>query len=200
MASVDFYFDFGSPNAYFSYRVLPQIAERTGANIIYKPVLLGGIFKATGNQSPFMAYGNVQAKIEYDMIEIERFIQRHKLNKFKFNSSFPVNTLLLMRGAIWAEREGRLADYIEAGMTAMWEADQNMGDGEVFAAWFSKHGFDGQAILAATQDPEIKQGLMDATNAGVERKLFGIPTFFVGDEIYFGKDRLWMVEEALAAS
>jgi 2-hydroxychromene-2-carboxylate isomerase len=194
---LDFIFDFGSPNAYLAYRALPPLLERTGAVLNIIPCLLGGIFKATGNQPPLMAYGNVKAKIDYEQLEIQRFVDRHGLHDYRFNPHFPVNTLLLMRGCIHAQNSDSLAPYVEAGLRCMWETGLKMDDPRVFAAAMTEAGLDGEAILAATQDPAIKAQLIDNTRSAVERGCFGIPTFYVGDDMFFGKDRLAQVEEAL---
>jgi 2-hydroxychromene-2-carboxylate isomerase len=194
---IDFIFDFASPNAYFSYKALPQLLERSGATLNILPCLLGGIFKETGNQPPMVAFANVKGKMEYEMLESERFVNRHGLTHFKFNSSFPVNTLLLMRGALVAESDGRLPEYVEAGLRLMWEDDKKMDDVEVFVSGMDASGFDGEDIVKRTQDAEIKSRLIANTNAAVSRGVFGIPTFFVGNEMFFGKDRLHQVEEAL---
>ncbi len=195
--TVDFIFDFGSPNAYLAYKVLPAILERTGAKMKIIPSLLGGIFKATNNQSPMMAFGGVKGKLEYENLETRRFIKKHGLAAFKMNPHFPVNTLILMRGAIYAEREGFLDAYVEAGLKAMWEDGQKMDDPEVFVSVMNGAGLDGAAILEGTQEPDVKAGLIANTEAAVGRGVFGIPTFFVGDEMYFGKNTLSHVEEAL---
>ena len=196
--TVDFIFDFGSPNAYLAYRVLPAILERTGAKMKLIPSLLGGIFKATNNQSPMMAFGGVKGKLEYENLETRRFIKKHGLTDFKMNPHFPVNTLTLMRGAIYAEREGFLDAYVQAGLKAMWEDGQKMDDPEVFVSVMNEAGLDGAAILAGTQEPDAKAGLIANTEAAVGRGVFGIPTFFVGDEMYFGKNTLGEVEAALS--
>ena len=198
--TVDFIFDFGSPNAYLANQVLPAIAERTGARVNYIPCLLGGIFKATGNQAPMVAFGNVKGKLAYEQLEMKRFIEKHGVERFRFNPHFPVNTLMLVRGAIVAQEDDRLPEYIEAGLRAMWEDGLKMDDTEVFAAAFSKAGFDGEELLRRTQEKPVKERLIANTEAAVERGCFGIPTFFVGDEMYFGKDRLEQVEEALRQS
>ena len=195
--TVDFIFDFGSPNAYLAYKVLPVILERTGAKMKIIPSLLGGIFKATNNQSPMMAFGGVKGKLEYENLETRRFIKKHGLTAFKMNPHFPVNTLILMRGAIYAEREGFLDAYVEAGLKAMWEDGQKMDDPEVFVSVMNDASLDGAAILAGTQEPDVKTGLIANTEAAVGRGVFGIPTFFVGDEMYFGKNTLSEVEEGL---
>jgi 2-hydroxychromene-2-carboxylate isomerase len=197
---VDFIFDFASPNAYFSYKVLPQIVERSGATLNISPCLLGGIFKETGNQPPMVTFAKVKGKMEYEMLESERFVTRHGLTRFKFNSSFPVNTLLLMRGALVAEGDGRLSEYVDAGLRSMWEDDKKMDDVEVFVSEMDASGFDGEDIVKRTQDAEIKSRLIANTNAAVSRGVFGIPTFFVGNEMFFGKDRLHQVEETLKIS
>lgn len=198
--SVDFIFDFASPNAYLVHRVLPGIANRTGATFNYIPCLLGGIFKATGNQAPMIAFAPIPNKLAYEQLEFGRFIAKHQLSDFTFNPHFPVNTVLLQRGALVAERDGQLMDYVEVGLHHMWEAPKNMSDPEVFAAAMRESGFDGAALVAGTQDPAIKQKLIDNTAAAVERGAFGIPTFYVGDEMFFGKERLDQVEEAIAPS
>ena len=195
---LEFMFDFGSPNAYLSYKILPPILERTGASLEIIPCLLGGIFKATGNQAPMMAFGHIKNKMDYEQLEMQRFIARHGLSAFQFNPHFPVNTLVLMRGAVAAAEDGVLEPYIDAGLAAMWELGLKMDDPEVFVQAMNDAGLDGAGLLEKTQDPDIKARLISNTEKAVERGAFGIPTFFVGDEIYFGKDRLELVEEALA--
>ena len=196
--TLELIFDFGSPNAYLTLRVLPDLLDRTGASLTITPCLLGGIFKATGNQAPMLQYAGVPAKLAYENLEMRRFIERHGLTRFRFNPHFPINTLLIMRGAIVAEDEGNLDDYIDAVNRAMWEEGLKMDDPEVATAFLSANGFDGPALLARTQEPAIKAKLAANTEAAVARGVFGIPTFFVGDQMFFGKDRLGQVEEALA--
>ena len=196
--TVDFIFDFGSPNAYLSMKVLPSVLERTGADLNLIPCLLGGIFKATGNQSPVQAFGGVKGKVEYENLEMMRFIRKHQISAFRMNPHFPVNTLVLMRGAMVAAQDDNLSAYVDAGLKAMWEEGQKMDDPEVFVSVMTKAGFDGADILARTQDPDVKAALVANTEAAVARGVFGIPTFFVGDEMFFGKDRLGQVEEALS--
>lgn len=196
--TVDFIFDFGSPNAYLSWKLLPDIAARQGASIRLIPCLLGGIFKATGNQAPMIAFGGIKGKMDYEMLETRRFIAAHGLTAFRFNPHFPVNTLLLMRGMIAAQRMGVAETYLEAMLKGMWENGQKLDDPEVFVATANAASLDGSALLAATGDPEVKAELVANTEAAVARGTFGIPTFFVGDEIYFGKERLGQVEAELA--
>lgn len=195
--TLELIFDFGSPNAYLTLKVLPELLERTGADLIITPCLLGGIFKATGNKAPMIQYAEAPAKLAYENLEMRRFIARHGLAKFRLNPHFPVNTLTIMRGAVVAGDEGNLDDYVDAVNRAMWEDGLKMDDPEVIATFLSANGFDGPALLARTQEPEIKARLVANTEAAVARGVFGIPTFFVGDEIFFGKDRLDQVEEAL---
>jgi 2-hydroxychromene-2-carboxylate isomerase len=197
--TLDFIFDFASPNAYFVYKALPPILERTNAQLNVIPCLLGGLFKATGNQAPMLAFQGVRGKLEYDQLEIRRFVEKHALHHFKLNPHFPVNTLLLMRGAIAAQNSGQLEEYIEAGLSSMWEQELKMDEPEVFVQAMTAAGLDGQALLESTQDPAVKAKLMENTAAAVERGAFGIPTFYVGDEMFFGKERLQQIEEELSA-
>jgi len=195
---VEFLFDFGSPNAYLAWKAVPEIEKRTGATFTYVPVLLGGIFKATGNVSPVIANQGIRNKGEYQFLEIERFIKKHNLTKFKFNAHFPVNTLQIMRGAVAAEIDGNLPAYIAAVMPAMWEQSLKMDEPEVIKAVLNAGGIDGARLLARIQDGDVKAKLIANTEEAVARGAFGIPTFFVDGEIYFGKDRLREVEEAIA--
>lgn len=196
--SVDFIFDFGSPNAYLAWKVLPALAARHGATVNLIPCLLGGIFKATGNQAPAIAFGGVKGKMDYEMLEMRRFIVAHDLAAFRFNPHFPVNTLLLMRGMIAAQRAGVGEAYLDAMLKGMWEDGQKLDDPEVFVATANAAGLDGPALLAATGDPEVKGQLATNTEGVVARGVFGIPTFFVGDEMFFGKERLGQVDAELA--
>ena len=195
--TLELIFDFGSPNAYLAMKALPELLDRTGADLLITPCLLGGIFKATGNKAPMIQYADAPAKLAYENLEMRRFIEKHGLHKFRLNPHFPVNTLTIMRGAIVADDEGVLDDYIDAVNRAMWEDALKMDDTEVIATFLSANGFDGPALLARTQEPEIKAKLVANTEAAVARGVFGIPTFFVGDAMFFGKDRLGQVEEAL---
>ena len=196
--TLELIFDFGSPNAYLCMKALPELLDRTGADLIITPCLLGGIFKATGNKAPMIQYADAPAKLAYENLEMRRFIAKYGLVKFRINPHFPVNTLTIMRGAIVADDEGVLDDYVDAVNRAMWEDGLKMDDPEVIATFLSANGFDGPALLARTQEPEIKAKLIANTEGAVARGAFGIPTFFVRDEMFFGKDRLAQVEEALA--
>lgn len=193
-----FYFDFGSPNAYLAHRVIPEVEARTGTRFTYVPVLLGGLFKLTGNQAPMIAFANIPAKLAYERREIERFIAKHRLTRFAMNPHFPVNTLALMRGAVAAEAEGMLAPYVEAMFVGMWERGLKLDDPAVLGQAIAEAGLPAERLLALAQSPEIKDRLAANTQAAYEKGAFGIPSFLVGEELYFGKDRLRDVEEAIA--
>ena len=194
--TLEFIFDFASPNAYLAYRALPPMLERTGAALKLTPCLLGGIFKATGNQAPMLAFAGVKGKIEYDMLEMRRFVARYNLTKFRMNPHFPINSLLLMRGMIAAGAEAQTS-YVESVLAAMWEDGQAMGDAAVVAQVLSGAGLDARRILADAQTDGVKRALVANTDDAVARGVFGIPTFFVGPEMFFGKERLGQVEECL---
>lgn len=197
-ASPEFLFDFASPNAYLAYRVAPEIEKRVGVRFSYTPVLLGGLFKLTGNQAPMIAYSGIPNKLAYEMLELRRFIARHKLDAFKMNRHFPVNTLQLMRGAVAAEMEGVLPAYIEAGFYHMWEEPKKMDDPAILTTALASSGVDAARLLARAKDDDVKAKLMANTEAAAKRGAFGIPTFFVGAEMYFGKNTLREVEEEIA--
>jgi 2-hydroxychromene-2-carboxylate isomerase len=195
---VRFLFAFGSPNAYLAHRLIPAIEARTGARFAYEPVLLGGIFKATGNRSPMEAFGGVRNKLEYEALETRRFVARHGLTKYAHNPHFPVNTLSIMRGAVAARSLAVFEPYVEAVFVAMWERGLKMDDPAVVAATLAEAGLPAEDLLALTQDAAVKERLMANTAAAVEAGVFGIPSFFVGEDLWFGKDRLRDVEEAIA--
>lgn len=197
---VEFLFDFGSPNGYLSHRVIPAIEKRTGATFVYTPVLLGGIFKATNNRSPVEAFAGIRNKLAYEGLETRRFVARHGLTKYAQNPHFPVNTLLLMRMATAAWKDGGqegLLPFVEAAYRTMWEDGQKMDDPETARAALSAYGIDAGALMQRAQAQDVKDALLANTNAAVERGVFGIPTFFVGEEMFFGKDRLRDVEEEI---
>ncbi len=198
--AVRFLFDFGSPNAYLAHRVIPAIEQRTGARFAYQPVLLGGVFKATGNRSPMEAFGAIRNKLAYERLETQRFVARHGLADFAMNPHFPVNTLTIMRGAVAARELDVFEAYVEAVFAAMWERGLKMDDADVVAATLAEAGLPAQALLALTQDPAMKARLMSDTAAAVEAGVFGLPSFFVGEALWFGKDRLREVEDAIVAA
>jgi 2-hydroxychromene-2-carboxylate isomerase len=198
--NVEFLFDFGSPNAYFAHRAIPQIEARTGVKFRYVPMLLGGVFKATNNKSPVVQFAGIKNKLEYERLEINRFIKKHNLTRFHWNTNFPVNTLTIMRGAVAADEMGVAAPYIETMFRGMWEDSLKLDDPSIIAETLKDAGLDGAAILAKTQDQAVKDRLLANTENAVARGTFGAPTFFVGNEIYFGKDRLRDVEDAIVAT
>ena len=199
--SVEFHFDFGSPNAYLSHKVIPDVEARTGVTFTYVPVLLGGVFKATGNQSPVMAFAGIRNKPEYERLEMMRFIERHGLTQaFAMNPHYPVNTLAIMRGAVAAQHLDVFKPYVNAIYAAMWQGAQKMDDPETIRRVLAAADLPAEALMAKAQDSGIKQELMDNTTASVERGNFGSPTFFVKDRMWFGKDRLRDVEEAILAA
>lgn len=195
--NAQFLFDFGSPNAYLAHKVIPDIEARTGVTFEYVPILLGGLFRLTGNRSPMEAFAGIKNKPEYGRLEMERFVRRHGLNAFRINPHFPVNTLQIMRGAIAANQDGSFAPYVDAVFGAMWERGLKMDDPAVIEAALNEAGLDGARLLEAINQPAIKETLLANTQRAFERGAFGAPTFFVDDEIFFGKDSLRDVEEEI---
>ena len=193
---VDFIFDFASPNAYFCHRVIQEIEKRTGATFNYIPCLLGGIFKITNNQAPMMAFNGITNKLEYQNIEIQRFIKKHNLAHFTMNSFFPVMTLQLQRGAIAAMSLNVFDEYLEAIFKGMWEKSLNLADQDILVNLLTAETqIDISNLIEKMQTQEIKDQLIQNTSSAVERGAFGIPTFFVDDEIFFGKDSLGDLED-----
>jgi 2-hydroxychromene-2-carboxylate isomerase len=200
MVKVEFHFDFGSPNAYLSHLVIPEIEKRSGARFEYVPALLGGVFKLTNNRSPAESLKGIRNKPEYERLETQRFIRRHGITRFKSNPFFPVNTLMMMRGAIAARSLGIFERYVDEMYRHMWAEPKKMDDPEVFRKALVEAGLDADRIFELIATREIKGELVRNTEASVERGTFGSPTFYVGDEIFFGKDRLRDVEEAIIGS
>jgi 2-hydroxychromene-2-carboxylate isomerase len=197
MTSLEFFFDYGSPWSYYAFTQVPKIAAQAGADVIYRPMLLGGVFKATGNQSP--AEINVPAKRAYSRHEFQRYAAHYAIS-FTHNPHFPINTMTLMRGAAWAEIEGRLLPYSRAIFHAMWVEPRNLGDLEVLAPVLAEASIDPAAFQAAVDRADVKQRLRDTTDEAVRRGVFGAPTFFVGDQMFFGQDRLEFVDRALRSA
>lgn len=195
--TLEFVFDPGGPNSYLAWKALPPILERTGATLVYRPVSLGGLFKLTGNRAPMMRYADSPAKWAYEQLEFERFVAAHRI-PFKMNPVFPQNTLTLMRAAVAAEEAGNLDAFVPAAMTAMWEKERDLGDPVVIAATLTDAGLDGPALVARAGDQDIKDGLAARTNALATKGVFGVPTFFVDGEMFWGKERLAQVEAALS--
>ncbi|MFN5779247.1 MAG: 2-hydroxychromene-2-carboxylate isomerase [Novosphingobium sp.] len=193
---IEFLFDFGGPNSWFVHRAIPAIEARGKVKFRYVPVLLGGIFKATGNKPPLMTYGHVANKVAYDRLEMQRFMTQHGISGFQFNPHFPVNTLLAMRGAIAAERLGCGPAYREAMYTALWQDGQKLDEQDVWARVLDQAGLDGTAFGALVADEAVKAELVASTENAVARGAFGVPTFCLSDEMGFGKDRWRDVVEA----
>jgi 2-hydroxychromene-2-carboxylate isomerase len=200
MTQVEFHFDFGSPNAYLAHLVIPQIERRTGTKFAYVPVLLGGIFKLTGNRSPAEAFAGIKNKPAYERLETQRFLKRHGITWFQPNPFFPVNTLTIMRGAIAAQKLNVFERYVDEIYRHIWSEPKKLDDPAVLRDALVQSGFDAEQFGLLVQDPEVKESLLENTTRSVERGTFGSPTFFVGDEIFFGKDRLRDVEEMILAS
>jgi 2-hydroxychromene-2-carboxylate isomerase len=193
-----FMFDVGSPNAFLSHEAIPAIEKRTGVKFEYVPILLGGIFKATNNRSPAESLAGIKNKPEFLAIETERFVTRFKVQPYVWNPFFPVNTLNLMRAAVAAQFEGAFEPYVEAAFHHMWREPKKMDDPEVAAKALTSSGLDGAKLLARAQEPDVKAKLIANTQAAVERGAFGSPTFFVGNEMFFGKEQLREVEEMVS--
>ena len=195
-STVEFYFDFGSPTTYLAWTQLPRLCEEAGATLVYKPILLGGIFQATGNASP----ATIPAKGRYMGADLPRFARRYGV-PFAFNPHFPINTMTLMRiaTALCAARADEFELFLRTVFLAMWVDAKDLGNPEVLAQTLTAAGLDAPALLATASDPKVKDALKAATGEAVERGAFGAPTMFVGEEMFFGQDRLDFVKEALLA-
>lgn len=193
-----FMFDFGSPNAFLSHEAIPAIEKRTGVKFEYVPILLGGIFKATNNKSPAETLAGVRNKREFHALETERFLKRFQVEPYVWNPFFPVNTLNLMRGAVAAQFEGVFEKYIDAAFHHMWVEPRKMDDPEVAMKALTASGLDAAKLFARAQEADVKARLIENTQAAVERGAFGSPTFFVGKEMFFGKEQLREVEELIS--
>jgi 2-hydroxychromene-2-carboxylate isomerase len=200
MVKVEFHFDFGSPNAYLSHLVIPEIEKRTRSKFEYVPVLLGGVFKATNNRSPAQSLVGIKNKPEYERLEMTRFIKRHGITAFKSNPFFPVNTLMMMRGAIAAKSLAAFELYVDEMFRNMWGEPKKMDDPDIYRTALDAAGLPTAEILELIQTQPVKDELIANTNRSVERGTFGSPTFYIGNEIFFGKDRLRDVEEMIVAS
>ena len=196
--SPEFLFDFDSPNAFLSHEAIPAIEQRTGVKFTYVPILLGGIFKATNNKSPAETLAGVKNKPEFQRIETERFLKRFNVKPYTWNPHFPVNTLNLMRAAVAAQLEGVFEKYIEAAFHHMWVEPKKMDDPEIAGKAIAASGLDAAKLFARAQDADVKAKLIENTQSAVERGAFGSPTFFVGSEIFFGKEQLREVEEMVS--
>ena len=192
---VDFIFDVASPNTYFAHKLVPDFEKRTGVKFNYIPCLLGGIHKLSNNQPPFIAYADCKNKSDYQMIEVERFVKQHQLSKYKFNSHFPPVTIQVQRGAIAAQELGIFNEYFECVIAAMWENDKNISDIDILQGILKENNFDVASIMNIVTSQECKDKLIANTDNAVSRGAFGAPTFFFEDQIFFGKDHLYQLEE-----
>jgi 2-hydroxychromene-2-carboxylate isomerase len=197
-AAPQFMFDFGSPNAFLSHEAIPAIEKRIGVKFEYVPILLGGIFKATNNKSPAETLAGVKNKPEFHALETERFVRRFHVKPYTSNPFFPVNTLNLMRAAVAAQFEGVFEPYVDAAFRHMWAEPKKMDDPEVAMKALSASGLDAAKLFARAQDADVKAKLIENTQMAVERGAFGSPTFFVGNEMFFGKEQLREVEELIS--
>ena len=199
VVNVEFHFDFGSPNAYLAHLVIPALEQRSGVRFTYVPVLLGGVFKATGNVSPAISLRGIKNKGEYAALETRRFLAKHGITRFALNPHFPVNTLQIMRCAVAAQRLGCFARYVDEVYRHMWAEPKKLDEPDVIRAALLESGLPAEELLALSGDPGVKQELLANTERAVARGVFGSPSFFVGDELFFGKDRLREVEEEIEA-
>jgi 2-hydroxychromene-2-carboxylate isomerase len=192
--AVEFFFDFGSPTSYLAWTQLPALAAGCGAAVVWRPMLLGGVFKATGNASPV----TVPAKGRWMLGDIASWARRYGV-PLAFNPHFPINTLTLMRCAagLLQRQPADFERYGVAVFNAIWQHKRNLGDAAVVAAVLTEAGFDAEAVLALAADPGVKAALAATTDEAVARGVFGAPTFFVGEQMFFGQDRLDFVREAL---
>ncbi|MGB5723864.1 MAG: 2-hydroxychromene-2-carboxylate isomerase [Parasphingorhabdus sp.] len=195
--TIELIFDFVSPNAYLIWQPLKALAEKHGATIEITPAFLGGMHKLTGNAPPFMRDADVKGKNEYAMLEMNRFIKKQGLTKFRMNPHFPFNTMTLLRMLVALE-PARRAEFIELLLPPIWEDGLDVTDAETLGTILQDGGFDAAELLAQTQNPAIKQTLIDNTENAVARGAFGIPTMYIDGEMYFGKERLGQIEEQIA--
>lgn len=191
--TLEFLFDVGGPNAYLAHKVLPGLAARTGATVTYTPILLGGLFKLTNNQAPMLRYAETPAKRDYEMLEFQRFIAAHTI-PFRMNPHFPINSIQLMRGAVAAQRLNCFMPYVDTMMDAMWVEGGNLGDAAVVRDVLAVAGLDADAIMTLAQTDDVKAELVANTERAAARGAFGVPTFFIGEEMFWGKERLAQVE------
>lgn len=194
----EFLFDVGGANAYLTHKVLPDYCAAHGVEAIYTPILLGGVFKATGNSAPTIRYADAPAKWAYEQLEFQRFIAKHNIKEFRMNPHFPVNSLLAMRTITGAVSSDDFLPTVDALMRGMWEEGLNLAQPEVMVAALDKMGLDGKSLAARADDPVVKAALIAQTDKAVARGVFGVPTFFVGGEMFWGKERLGQLADALA--
>lgn len=194
----EFLFDVGAPNAYLAHKILPEFCAQHDAEAVYKPILLGGVFKATGNRAPMVRYADAPAKLAYEQLEFMRFIKKHGISEFRMNPHFPVNSLLAMRVIAGVQDTPDFKAVVDAMMRGMWEDGLDLAQPEVVAAALDKVGLDGKALATRADEPEVKAALVAQTEAAVARGVFGVPTFFTGQEMFWGKERLGQLAGAIA--
>ena len=195
--TVEFILDLAAPNGYLAWYPLKEIAARTGAELVVTPVFLGGMHKMTGNSPPMMRDADVKGKVPYAALEFQRFLDRHEMDRFKIHPALPFNSIMLQRILCAAENQAEMQALVDALQPAVWERNIDCSDAGAVRSVLEDAGFDADRLLAATQDPDVKQLLAGNTEHAVERGAFGIPTFFIGDEMWFGKERLGQIEEFL---
>ncbi|MBX7496534.1 2-hydroxychromene-2-carboxylate isomerase [Qipengyuania sp. 6B39] len=190
--------DLAAPNGYLAWYPLKDIAERTGAELVVTPVFLGGMHKLTGNAPPMLRDADVKGKVPYAAREFQRFLDRHAMTKFRMHPALPFNSILVQRILVAAQDQAEMQALVDAFQPAVWERNIDCGDADAMRAVLEEGGFEADRLLAATQDPEVKQALIDNTESAVGRGAFGIPTVLVGDEMWFGKERLGQIEDYLS--
>ena len=195
--TVEYIFDLAAPNGYLAWYPLKEIAARTGARLVVTPVFLGGMHKLTGNAPPMMRDADVKGKVPYAALEFRRFLDRHGMDRFSMHPDLPFNSILLQRVLVAADDEAQRQSLVDALLPAVWEQNIDCSDAQVVGAVLADAGFDARALLERTKDDAVKQQLAANTSSAVERGAFGIPTFFVGDEMWFGKERLEQLESYL---
>ena len=195
--TIEFILDLAAPNGYLAWYPLKDIAARTGTGLVVTPVFLGGMHKLTGNSPPMMRDADVKGKVPYAALEFQRFLDRHEMTKFRMHPALPFNSILLQRILVAARDQAEMQGLVDALQPAVWERNIDCGDADAVGAVLEEGGFDAGRLLSATQDPVVKQRLADNTEHAVERGAFGIPTFFVDGEMWFGKERLGQLEEYL---
>ena len=197
---IDFIFDLGSPNAYFCHKVMPKFEGENNVSVDYFPCLLGGVFKSTGNQPPWMAFAEIPNKMSYMMKEMQRFISRHALNDFKMNSHFPLNTLQLMRMLAGIREDDLKIKVTDILFKGIWEKNLKLDDAEILKSYLLSEGLDADALINVSEDPSSKNKLLENTTKSVDFGVFGIPTFKIGDEIFFGKEALLEIPKYIQTS
>lgn len=196
--TIEYILDLAAPNGYLAWYPLKAIAERTGAELVVTPVFLGGMHKLTGNAPPMFRDKDVKGKVPYAALEFQRFLDRHGMSEFRMHPALPFNSILLQRILVAARDEDERRALVDALQPAVWERNIDCGDVDAVRVVLEEGGFDADRLLAATQEAEVKQRLIDNTSHAVERGAFGIPTVFVGEEMWFGKERLGQIEDYLS--